>query len=451
MASNKNKSGLDDILKIGKKIYKSTNKTSNKASSSKIKREYASKKTTSSSKRYTGESKRKSSSSTSVVSGENLLKDMSVTAVKSATSRTSTKNLAVKVITYAILWIILLVTIPFSTSIEKEINRPSFAFSSTEGEYSVHFVDVGQGDCTIILLPDGKVVMIDTGPASSRNNLSKYLSSMTFTTIDYLILTHPDEDHIGNACMIYDRYEVLHSYVPKVSSNYMESRGLNESNFKVVTSNVWSNTTQSMYNENCEITYNFRDVKIYDETSIYGYSIDFFTPLEDRQSTNNDYSPIILVNLQNTKYLFTGDASTEKEEEFLTEYSPLVSSGYFDVDVLQVGHHGSKYSSSTDFLNAVTAEIAVISCGSGNKYGHPHSEAVTRLTSCGCQIRRTDEEGSIVMTADSSIENKVATQSHFHRNTDFYLEWKYVLIIGGVLLLVLSYILFKKSRKAKQR
>lgn len=361
----------------------------------------------------------------------------------------SKKSLIIKIAIYAILWIVLFTTIPFSWNIERAINLPSFSFSSTLGEFSVHFVDVGQGDCTIIMLPDNKVVMIDTGPNSSRNNLKRYLSSMDFKAIDYLILTHPDEDHVGNAKMIFDDYEVLNCYVPKVSSNYMEHRGLNVNNYKLISTNVWSNLTEAMYNERCNIYYNFKNEKIYDDT--YDYSIDFFTPIADYQSSSNDYSPIILVNIQDIKFMFTGDADESKEQEFLNEYDDLINSNssYFDVDVLKVGHHGSKTSSKTEFLNVVKAETAIISCAAGNKYGHPNLETLERLEIANCEILRTDLTGSIVLAKndDTSSTTKVSSKTNFNRNEDFYLEWKYVIIISSVLLITLAFAVFKRKRK----
>ena len=361
----------------------------------------------------------------------------------------SKKSLIIKIAIYAILWIVLFTTIPFSWNIERAINLPSFSFSSTLGEFSVHFVDVGQGDCTIIMLPDNKVVMIDTGPHSSRNNLKRYLSSMDFKAIDYLILTHPDEDHVGNAKMIFDDYEVLNCYVPKVSSNYMEHRGLNVNNYKLISTNVWSNLTEAMYNERCNIYYNFKNEKIYDDT--YDYSIDFFTPIADYQSSSNDYSPIILVNIQDIKFMFTGDADESKEQEFLNEYDDLINSNssYFDVDVLKVGHHGSKTSSKTEFLNVVKAETAIISCAAGNKYGHPNLETLERLEIANCEILRTDLTGSIVLAKndDTSSTTKVSSKTNFNRNEDFYLEWKYVIIISSVLLITLAFAVFKRKRK----
>ena len=358
-------------------------------------------------------------------------------------------KLIIKIIVYAILWLAIFVSIPFSPSIERGINRPTFSFAIGSNEFAVHFVDVGQGDCAIIQLPDGKTVMIDTGPATSRNNVKRYLSALSLTTIDYLIITHPDKDHVGNAKMIFENYEILHTYVPKVSSNYMESRGLNENHYKLISTNVWSNVTEAMYNERCDISYNFKNEKIYN--SEFEYSIDFFTPLSDNQSSSNDYSPIILVTLQDVKFMFTGDADMDKEQEFLDEYSALISADatYFDVDVLKVGHHGSKTSTKIDFLNVTRPEMAIISCGSGNKYGHPNLETLEKLEISSCDVMRTDLTGSIVVTKNSGGITNVVCKTNFNHYNDFYLEWRYVLIVLGGLLLMASFVIFRKNEDAQ--
>ena len=361
-------------------------------------------------------------------------------------------SLTIKIAVYLIFLIGLIATIPFSSTIEKTINHADYTFTTTQGSYSVHFIDVGQGDCTLVQLPDNKLFMIDTGPSSAKNNLLKYLNGLNITTIDYLCFTHYDADHIGNGLAIFEQFEIKCVYVPKVYSSYEISKGLdtNDAYRKLPNSVGWGKVSEAIYNETygnnqkCEMIYNEANIHIQDTTS--GYSIEFWMPVNDMESNANDYSPFILMNLQNTKYMFTGDASTTKESEFLSTYSSLASSNYFDVDVFQLGHHGSKTSNGTDFLNAIKPEIAIASCGASNKYGHPNSETLNRLSTINCEVKRTDEQGSIVLTKSSST-SKIVSTDNFNHVTDFYLEWRYVLITGGILLIMLGFTLFVKKKK----
>ena len=356
-------------------------------------------------------------------------------------------KLAIKLVAYFVFLASLLISIPFSATLENKINHADYTFLTTIGDYSVHYIDVGQGDCTLIELPDNKIFMIDTGPAQSKNNLTKYLDGLHITTIDYLCFTHYDADHIGNGLMIFDKFEIKNVYIPKVYSAYEISNGLNtNANFRDISTNkTWNKLSEAIYNEGSTIFYNGNA----DENNIInveaGYSITFWMPLGDYESSANNYSPFILMNLQNSKYMFTGDASSSKENQFLTQYSALVNSNAFDVDVLKLGHHGSKESSSVAFLNATKPEIAIVSCGKGNNYGHPNSETLDRLSAINCEVKRTDTLGSIVLTKNAD-SGKISSTTNFNHVSDFYLEWKYVLITGAVLLVVFALPFLKKKK-----
>ncbi len=364
---------------------------------------------------------------------------------RAMSSKTKAKT-AFKLVIYSILWVALIVSLFFSTNIERQINKTTFQFESAiaTGDYKVHFIDVGQGDATLIQLPDSKTMLIDTGDPSAKNALVKYIDALNITTIDYFILTHTDNDHVGNAATIFGLYEIKTFYLPKCYSNYEKNNNkIENSNYKVVTTKVWENTITSAYNEpGLVMKRNEADAKIESEN----YSFVFYGPVETSYTDVNDYSPIIIANICGIKYTFTGDASTKTEKEFIDNYQTAITStpSVFDCNILKVGHHGSDTSSSQAFLDVIKPEIAIISCGKDNKYGHPKSSVVNRLEAMSITIHRTDEEGSIVF---SSSDDMPVSQSNYNHVSDSYVEWKYIVIVGGIILALSWFVFFKRSKK----
>lgn len=373
------------------------------------------------------------------------------------------KKLIFKLIIYFIFWVALLCSLLFSQDINRQMNKTEFAFSETiaEGDYKVHFIDVGQGDSALIQFPDGKNMLIDTGESDSENNLLRYLDAVGVQTIDYLVLTHTDSDHVGNAVAVLETYDVIDVYIPTVYSIYEEEQGLDtDPDYETKDTKTWSAVVEAIYNEptldNLIRTYGERAVNDDNTKSTepivseeYGYRVDFYTPLEeDLNGDWNAYSPIMMVNIQNVKYLFVGDADENDEEDFLNAYADETTSGLFDCDVLKVGHHGSGSSTSDAFLDVVMPEYAVISCGEGNSYGHPTEEALDRLEAHGAKIMRTDLLGSIVF-GDGGTE-VVESQSNYNHVDDTYIEWKYFVIVGGVIL-ALCFILVIKNKKEDKK
>ncbi|MBQ9782155.1 MAG: hypothetical protein IJW26_03125, partial [Clostridia bacterium] len=141
----------------------------------------------------------------------------------------------------------------------------------------------------------------------------------------------------------------------------------------------------------------------------YKYTFDFLTPTksltEIDEDNNNNYSPIVMLEYCGFKMIFTGDAEVKVENEFVNKYKTQTS--YVDCDVLKVGHHGSDTSSSTTFLDLIKPERAVISCGTGNTYGHPHQVTLNNLLSRNCNVYRTDTNGHIVIKVNKDGEPSV--------------------------------------------
>lgn len=250
----------------------------------------------------------------------------------------------------------------------------------------VHYINVGQGD-SILIRVNNKVLLIDSGPKSSKSTLTKYLNSLNIKNIDYLIATHPHEDHIGNMSTIINNYEINKFYSPKVTTNSKTFERmvstLKNNNLKI---NILDNTTSS--------------ITLGDNTNIKIYS-----PIGDFNDDNlNNYSPIIKITFGKTSFLFTGDAEEYVEKQVINNSSNLSS------NVLKLGHHGSSSSTCKEFLDAINPNIAIITVGIDNEYGHPHDEVLDLLKSYKIKTYRTDNDGSIVLISDGKNILKKATK-----------------------------------------
>lgn len=241
------------------------------------------------------------------------------------------------------------------------------------GEMSVHFIDVGQGDAALILTEEGSV-LIDTGPTDSGEEVAAYIKTRT-DEIDYLILSHPHEDHIGGAKDVFDTVKVKNVIMPDKTANTVSFDRLLDS---IETSDAVTHPATAG-----------------DSYSIGALTMDILSPANgDAFDDTNNISIVLKVTFGETSFLFMGDAEAEVEEE-------LLNSGYnLDSDVLKVGHHGSSTSSTDPLIKAVSPDIAVISCGKGNSYGHPHPETINTFEEYGISVLRTDRQGSIVIKSD---------------------------------------------------
>lgn len=233
---------------------------------------------------------------------------------------------------------------------------------------SVTFLDVGQGDSSVIILPFGKTILIDTGGLYlSRYNISKnktvpYLNSLGISKIDLLILTHGDYDHIGEAVNLVNNFKV-----EKVIFNCGEFNKLEQDLIKIL-------DKKKILYYSCIKELNIDDNKLY------------FLNNKD-YGNENDNSSVIYTELNNHKFLFMGDAGVEVEKDLIEKYN------LNDIDVLKVGHHGSKTSTGSSFIKKINPKYSIISVGENNRYGHPNNEALKNLANS--KIYRTDLDGSI--------------------------------------------------------
>lgn len=250
-----------------------------------------------------------------------------------------------------------------------------------EGSTSVYFIDVGQGDCELIRTPDGQNILIDAGTNATGDKLVQYLEQLGVEQIDTLIATHPHEDHIGGMDEVVNAFPIGDVYLPKVADS------------QTPTTRTYERLLEAIADKGLSITPGRGGMTILDDD---GIKLEFLAPNADSYADLNSYSIVAKLTCGQKSFLFTGDAESDSEEEMLHAGYDLRS------DVLKCGHHGSSTSTSAAFLQAVQPTYAVISCGVGNDYGHPHRETLDKLNDAGVQIYRTDEQDTILAVCDGT-------------------------------------------------
>lgn len=235
----------------------------------------------------------------------------------------------------------------------------------------IHYIDVGQGDSELIQIGD-KNVLIDAG--TSDKKALDYLKSIKITKLDYVIATHPHEDHIGSMDDVIKACDVGTFYAPKVTQ----------------TTKTYEDMIKALKDKNLKITV----PKAGDTLTIGDAELTFLAPNSYKYDDINNYSIVCRLKYGNTSFLFMGDAQDVSESEILQKQLDIKS------DVLKVGHHGSHSSTTQAFLDKVNPKYAVISCGKDNDYGHPHKETVTKLNAKDINVFRTDLEGTIIASSD---------------------------------------------------
>lgn len=241
---------------------------------------------------------------------------------------------------------------------------------ATKGNLDVYYFDVGQAD-SILLANDDKYMLIDAGNNADGENIVNYLKKLGVKKIDYLVATHAHEDHIGGMDDVINSFDIGTFYMPDV----------------VTTTKTFEDLIIALEDNNVKVdTPNIGDIFLFGSCKFEVLHLD-----DDESDLNN--TSIVLRGLYgNNSFLFMGDATSEVEKEILNSN--------IDSDVLKVGHHGSRYSSSVNFLKKVTPKYSIISVGEDNSYNHPHSVTFTKLEEVLSSVYRTDIDGTIFVTSD---------------------------------------------------
>ena len=352
---------------------------------------------------------------------------------------------------------IVVVVILNKDKIKEYFNKPTnttitrHALVQGEGDLIVHYVDIGQGDCILIDLPDGDEMLIDCGCKGVTKSydtvikpyLIEYVEDMT---IEYVVLTHTDEDHVSYLDNVIDDFQVSNIYMPYIlaapgtssqpkANAQAKIDALDQTKVALfqdpdtIDTIVYANFFISALSEpNCEIHFNMDDnatttnnVIVAEDNS---YSITFICPTAEFYENNhlnnahaiNAVSPVIILEYNYRRMVFTGDCNAyykndgslktnEGNEWFMVErIKTLYGNEGLDCDVLKVAHHGAGEASSNEFLDVIDCEYGVISCGLNNTYGHPWQEALDRIHNHNMTIYRTDLNGTITCTINSAGE-----------------------------------------------
>ena len=250
--------------------------------------------------------------------------------------------------------------------------------------FSVHIIDVGQGDSIFIQTPENKRILIDVGDEEAEHTVYSYLKRKGVKKIDVLIATHPDTDHIGSMDYIIDKFKISHFYMPDAKTD----------------SEAFYNLLDSCRDKNLKIEYLTKGdiLKIDSSTTMEILSPSTIT------DKNNLNSIVSLLNYKGYEFLFTGDAEKENESEILS------SCNLPDIEFLKAGHHGSSSSSTDEFIAKLKPEAVAISCGYNNDYGHPHRSVLDTFRENGSVVYRTDKNGTLVFYCD---ENGIFTKKKY--------------------------------------
>lgn len=259
----------------------------------------------------------------------------------------------------------------------------------TDSYFEVHFIDVGQADCSLVLCDD-KSLLIDGGNVADSSLVVSYLLNLGIESLDYVICTHAHEDHVGGLNGPLNKF--------KVNCNiFAPATGASTKCYKDFIDAV-SKQDKSLTIPNAGYSFMLGSAEV-----------KFLGPVREDYSDINNTSIVTKITYKNTSFLFTGDAETEAEADILD--------AGFDVsaDVLKVGHHGSENSTSYRFLRDILPSIAVISVGANNDYGHPTEEALSRLRDADVKVYRTDVQGNIIISSDG---NRLSVVTEKNQNAE---------------------------------
>lgn len=241
----------------------------------------------------------------------------------------------------------------------------------------VDFIDVGQGNCTLVHLGD-TAILVDSGEVGAAQTVINYIKNLGIDELDCVLVTHPHSDHMGAMIKILYEFKIKDLIMPEIPEDIIPTNSTYEKFLTAVSDNA-----ENVIPAEAGMTYSYGEMNFEILAPLHGYD------------NLNDMSAVSRLSYGETSVMFMGDASTAVEKDLLNTGKD------FSADIINIGHHGSKTASSQKWLEAVNPEFAVICCGAGNEYGHPHSVVTERLDNIGIEYYRTDLNGTVVFKSNS--------------------------------------------------
>ena len=365
-----------------------------------------------------------------------------------------------KLIIYGCLTIFLLLTLIIGGYLEIWLKLKPDMSKINKSALEVHFVDVGEGDATLIRFSSGKTMLIDSGDNVKVKQLTTYIDKVFFNShkkvFDYVVLTHSDSDHSGNMDTILDKYKVNNFIRPNILIDGLENY-LADGRAKYDNNNEYVSTITKLYSleKDNKIKVSFAEPDTYIDMG-NNAKVHILSPLKAYYTTTNDYSIVMIVEDNNEKFMLTSDASTDVENDIINSYDEYV----LDVDVLKLGHHGSDTSTSLDWLDTTQPDYAVISVGEDNSYQHPSSAVLDNI-----EIYN-EEHTDKIKIAQTSILGNIVYYSNSANQLDMFnidkigdylfLSWWVVVIVLIVVIGVSMFIndfinLFNRNKATNVR
>ena len=248
-------------------------------------------------------------------------------------------------------------------------DQGAFVFDDPTQTYiKIHVLDVGQADAIIAELPGHRAMLIDAGTLDQFDKIMAHLEMLSIKKIDYVVGTHPHEDHVGSLHKILEAIPVGELYVPDVYNDYADK--------------IYSVARD----QDITIKTAKAGVMILDDGNL---QVEILAPIRSEYEDINNHSVVIKITYVNNSFLFAGDATALSEKEMILYHADL------DADVLKIAHHGAETSTTEEFLSAVSPEYAVISVGKNNSYGFPDAAVKKRLADAKVKVYRTDMDGTV--------------------------------------------------------
>ncbi|MGL4790595.1 MAG: ComEC/Rec2 family competence protein [Anaerotignaceae bacterium] len=249
---------------------------------------------------------------------------------------------------------------------------------TTAGDLEIHYLDVGQADCSIIMLPTGENIIVDAGNRADKDYILNYINKLGIKTFVAAVATHPHEDHIGSMKDILENFQVDRIFMPDIVAN----------------TQVYSNLLYAIEEKGVE------EIRVTEafELNVGDSLIEVIGPVREYNDLNNS-SIVFRLIYGERAFLFTGDIEKEAERDILNSGADV------SANVLKVAHHGSKTSSAMDFINEVSPQVAIIQVGADNDYGAPNEGTVENLYKVANEVYRNDLDGEIVVKSDGTNVN----------------------------------------------